>query len=73
MAISVRINKEEALLVKKYAEMKQMSVSELIRQTLMERIEDEYDLVAYHKAMAEFKKNPVTYTLDEVENALGLR
>ncbi len=43
-----------------------MTVSELLRRSVMERIEDELDLKTYEEAMAEYKKNPVTYTLDEV-------
>ena len=39
----------------------------------MERIEDEYDLKVYKKAMQEFKKNPVTYSLEEVEKELNLK
>lgn len=35
-----------------------------------ERIEDEYDLKAYEEAMAEFKKNPVTYSHEEVWSEL---
>ena len=47
-----------------------MSVSELIRQTVMERIEDEYDLDAYDKAMEEHLKNPVVYSQKEVQKML---
>lgn len=36
----------------------------------IERIEDELDLKAYEEAIAKFKKNPETYTLDEVEREL---
>ena len=50
-----------------------MSVSELVRQSVMERIEDEYDLKAYQKAMENFRKDPTTYSLDEVERELGLK
>lgn len=35
-----------------------------------EKTEDEYDLEAYNKAMEEYKKDPTTYTLDEVEREL---
>ena len=73
MTISLRINEEDTSLIKAYAAMKQMSVSELIRRTMIEKIEDEYDLKVYEKAMAEYKKNPITYSLDEVEKELGLR
>jgi hypothetical protein len=73
MTISLRLNDEDTVLFKKYAELNGITVSELLRQSVIERIEDEYDLNAYKKAMAEFKKNPVTYSLDEVEKELGLK
>ncbi|NBL00599.1 MAG: CopG family transcriptional regulator [Erysipelotrichia bacterium] len=50
-----------------------ISLSELVRKSVLEKIEAEYDLRAYNKAMAEFKKNPTTYTLDEIEEELGLK
>ena len=73
MAISLRLTEEETALIKAYAAMKNVSVSELIRQTMLDRIEEEYDLQAYEKAMKAFRRNPVTYSLDEVEKELGLR
>lgn len=73
MAMSLRLSDEETMLFKKYAELNKVTVSELIRQTVLERIDDEYDLKAYDNAMEEYKKNPVTYTLDEVEKELDLR
>ncbi len=39
----------------------------------MERIENEYDLEIFDKAMVEYKVNLVTYSLDEVEKELGLQ
>lgn len=72
MTISLRLPDEDSMLIKKYAELNKISVSELIRQTILERIEDEYDLKAYEKAIKEYKENPVTYSLDEVERELGL-
>ncbi len=73
MTISLRLNDEDTVLFKKYAELNGITVSELLRQSVIERIEDEYDLNAYKEAMAEFKKNPVTYSIDEVEKELGLK
>ena len=60
------------MLIKKYAELNSLSVSELIRQAVIEKIENEDDLEIFDKAMAEYKENPVTYSLDEVEKELGL-
>ena len=50
-----------------------ISISELVRRSVLEHIEEEYDLQAYEKALAEYKENPITYTLDEVEKELGLQ
>ena len=72
MTISVRLNEEDAKLIKTYAELNKMTISELVRNAIMEQIEDEYDLECYYKAMEEYKKNPKTYTMDEVKKELGL-
>jgi RHH-type rel operon transcriptional repressor/antitoxin RelB len=73
MTISIRLNDKDTLLFKKYAELKGVTVSELVRESVLDRIEDEYDLKAYEKALAAYHKNPVTYSLDEVEKELGLK
>lgn len=49
-----------------------MTVSELIRQTVLERIEDEIDLAAYEEAMKAYRENPITYTHEEVRKMLEL-
>ncbi len=72
MTISIRLSEEDTLMIKKYAEIHNMSVSELMRQSVIERIEDEYDLNAYKKAMEEYRKDDTTFSLDEVEKELGL-
>ena len=72
MTISLRLNTADSELVKAYDEMNGISVSELLRRSVMERIEDEFDLKAYEEAMAEYRKNPVTYSLEEVIEELDL-
>ena len=72
MTISLRLTEEDALLIKKCAELNKLSVSDLIRQTVLERIENEYDLECFDKAMEEYRQNPTTYSLDEMEKELGL-
>ncbi len=66
MTISVRLNDKDTELIKKYAEMNNISLSDLIRNAIMEKIEDEYDLECYYKALEEYKKNPKTYTHEEL-------
>ena len=72
MNISLNLNEQDSVQFQKYAEQKNMSVAELIRAIVLEKIEEELDLKAYEKAMEEFRKNPVTYSLEEVKKELGL-
>jgi predicted DNA-binding protein len=72
MTISLRLNDEDTCLIKAYAELNGITVSELIRRTVLERIEDEYDLKAYENAMVEYKNNPITYSHEEVARMLDL-
>ncbi len=72
MTISLRLNDDDSLLIKKYAELNSMTVSELVRQSVLERIENEYDLELFNKAKAEYIADPVTYSPDAVEKELGL-
>ncbi len=72
MTISVRLNEEDTKLIKAYAEMNNTTLSDLIRNAIMEKIEDEYDLKCYEKAIEEYKKNPVTYTHEQVAQMLEL-
>ena len=72
MAISLRLSDQETKLIKGYAALHNISISDLFRQSVMEKIEDEYDLECYTKAMNAYKKGPVTYSLSEVKEELGL-
>ena len=72
MTISVRLSDKDTELIKTYAKMNNISLSDLIRNAVLEKIEDEYDLECYKKAMEEYKKNPKTYTMDEVKEEFGL-
>ncbi len=72
MIISLRLNDDDTMLFKSYAKMHNITISELIRQSVLEKIEDEYDLKAYEEAIAEYKKNPVAYSHEEVAKILDL-
>ena len=72
MNISVRINEKDTELIKAYAKINNISLSDLIRNAVLEKIEDEYDLECYNKAIEEYRKNPKTYTMEEVKKELGL-
>lgn len=64
MPISIRLSPEEESVIRKFAEFQGLSVSELIRQSVLDRIEDELDLKEYEKAKSEYLADPVSYSLD---------
>ena len=70
--IALRVKPEEENAIKAYAEMHGMTVSEFLRKSALEKIEDECDLKLYHEAMEEYKANPITYTHKEVAKILGI-
>ncbi len=72
MTISVRLNDKDTKLIKAYADMNNISISDLIRNAVIEKIEDEFDLKCYYKAMEEYKNNPKTYTHEEVREMMEL-
>ena len=72
MTISVRLNEQDTELIKTYAKLNNISLSDLVRNAILEKIEDEFDLECYYKAVGEYKKNPKTYTIDEMKKELGL-
>ena len=72
MTGSLRLNDSDSQLIKAYAQMNGITVSDFLRKSALERIEDEFDLKAYDQAMAEYKENPVTFCLEDVIKELDL-
>ena len=62
----------EAKIFKKHAARSGMTLSDFAAAAMRERMEDELDRQAYEEAMAEFRKNPVTYSHAEVAKMLGI-
>lgn len=72
MRISFEINDKTYEVMEQFAADKDISVSEYIRRALLERLEDEEDIRAADKAMAEYRANPVSYPANEVFERLGV-
>ena len=72
ITISVRLNDKDTDLIKSYAKLNNVSISDLVRNAILEKIEDEYDLKCYYEAMEEFKKNPKTYNSEELRQMMKL-
>lgn len=72
MTISLRLSDRDSDLIRHYADMHGMTVSEVVRQSVISRIEDEFDLAAYDQALAAYHADPVTYSHAEVRKMLEL-
>lgn len=71
MKITVKLNEEELALFKKFAQKRWLSVPEMMREVVMEKIEDEYDLMAYEETVDAHRRNQSSFSLDEVKKELG--
>jgi uncharacterized protein (DUF1778 family) len=70
--ISLRIDEEEEKLIKEYAKAKNITISALFRNAVLEKIEDEIDLELYHAAMKQHKENPQVLSFEEMMEELDL-
>ena len=73
MTYTLAMSPADEAFIKDYTERENISVSDFLRWAVKEKIEDMKDLALYEKAMAEYKADPTTYTLDEMEERLGLQ
>jgi RHH-type transcriptional regulator, rel operon repressor / antitoxin RelB len=71
MALSLRLTKKELELIKKFAELHGMSVSDLIRTSVFEKIDDVLDLASVEQAYQKYLKNPKTLSFDEIKLLVG--
>ncbi|WP_199202579.1 type II toxin-antitoxin system RelB family antitoxin [Listeria seeligeri] len=69
--ITVRVEEKEKKMIQQFAEINQVSVSTLIRQVLLEKMDDEVDLRLYAEAMQDQKEHPETYFFETVLKELG--
>ena len=71
--ISLRVPEEELNAFKSYAALNNLSLSEVIRKTMIERIEDEYDLRVFAEYEAEKSAGTLkTRPIDELWKDLDL-
>ncbi|MDY0125789.1 MAG: DUF6290 family protein [Anaerolineaceae bacterium] len=70
--VTIRLDNDDKDLIARYARNKGRSISDIVRQAILAQIEDEYDLELYRKAIEDYRKNPVSYSLDEVAKLLEI-
>ncbi|AVM48680.1 antitoxin [Mogibacterium diversum] len=70
--VSLRVPEDELKIFKSYAQHNNKTLSEIIRTTLLERIEEEYDLQVFtdyeaEKAAGTLKTHPISELWDEID------
>ena len=73
MTLTLRINEEDSQLIRDYARLHGITVSEFLRRAALEKIEDELDIRAAEKAYADYLADPVTYSHEEIMKEFGLK
>lgn len=71
--ISVRFDDQDTRLIKEYAKAKNTTISELVRDAVLDRIENEFDLQLYHDSMAGYSKNSSAISFDDMMRELDLK
>lgn len=69
--ITLRINNEDEKVIKEYAKSKNISVSALFRNSVLEKIEDDIDLNLYKQVMHDYEENPESLSFDEMLEELS--
>ena len=72
MSISLRVTEEEMAVIKSYADLRGTTVSDAVRDAILDKIEDEFDIKIFDKAMQKRSKGQKAYTHEEVLKELGL-
>ena len=70
--LTIRLSKEEERLIRNYCKINNISLNRLFKKTFAEVLEDQDDYEWALKAVERFKKNPKTYTHEEVMKMCNL-
>lgn len=66
MKVTIELDDKDYKLIEKYADKHNVTMTEFIIESVLERIENEYDLKVYEEAMAEYEANPVSYSFEDL-------
>jgi RHH-type transcriptional regulator, rel operon repressor / antitoxin RelB len=69
--ISVRLSEKDDELIRKYAELNDIDLSSLVREAVIEKIEEDYDLTLFDKVW-EMEKDKPRVSHKDLKRELGL-
>ncbi len=64
------MTKEERKVAEDYAKRKGLALSEAMKRTIFDKIEEEYDIALINMRLREYEKNPKTYSHKETKKFL---
>ena len=70
---TMRLEEGQKTLISEFAAANGQSMADFVLEAALEVIEDATDLRDWEEAYAEYKADPVTYSLDEVMREFGMR
>ena len=70
--ISIRLNPTEERIFAEYAKFHGKNLSSLLKESLIEKMEEEFDIKSLAEAKEYNKKHTETYTHEQVKKELGL-
>lgn len=70
--ITVRLDEKDKELIQQFAKFNNISTSELVRCSVLDKIESEIDKNLYQKAVAILNNNEPTISFDEMMKEIGL-
>ena len=72
MEITVTVSDEELELFERFAQKRWQGTAVMVREVVLEKIEDEHDLRAYEETMEAHRRNSFSFSLDEVKKEVGI-
>ena len=69
--ITIRVSDDENRLIRDYAKAHNINISELIRQSVLEKIENEIDLKIFNQLLKEHEEDPQDISFNEMNSDLG--
>lgn len=70
--INLNLSHEEFILFNDFAKMKKTTIENLLKKTLFEKIEDEYDVMMAKDVLFDFNIDSDTYTVKEMQQKYNL-
>lgn len=70
--LSIRMSDVEYKALEKYAKANSVSLNKAMKDAFFEKLEDEYDIECFDKAYADYLKDKVTYSSDDVKKILKI-